>query len=240
MTKRIYLAILIIPALFLLSACENATQQDQTQQTTQTQQGTDQAQQVPGQPETNTANQQGALKINDEIDPEIPPIEEPHDAPLSEGDQAAYISATQLNDEKLCEKITSEELKSECKLVVVDSNIFANAIESKDESECEKLSSDDQKSQCKITVQSEILIGQEQEKKKEVIMEENVLKYSIIDEGDYTNCNQLTDQNYIEECEKTILLNRAIQENDITVCEKASNKTTQDECKRLIQLDSNL
>lgn len=152
---------------------------------------------------------------------------------ISEADQAAYAGAKQLSDATMCDKISNEKFRQQCKTDLADRAVQAEAELKMDKSVCEKMSTKDRQEACKINIDV-IMKEQENSQKKAEAMATAYDKLNAVTAtADYTQCKTLQDQSFIDTCESNILTNKAMQTGDVTFCEKITNKDNQVTCKSL-------
>jgi hypothetical protein len=152
---------------------------------------------------------------------------------MSEPDKAAYIGAMKLGDTSMCDKISNESFKKQCKADVSDTKAEKEAIAKLDPSICVGMSTNDKQEVCKIHVETEKAIKLKSSQELEQVNEYNQLLAKLSSGNDPAACSELKNADTINECQDAIYFREAQIQKDKSVCSKIKNTETKSVCDGL-------
>lgn len=153
-------------------------------------------------------------------------------------DTNTVVQAVQSGNIELCETVTNENQKTECKMKVEDQIIFNEAIGNMSLEKCDGIKEENTKEKCKIIIKDSI--EKEELKAEELgsLQEQNELSSKFIKEDNLEGCESVEVENFKKDCIYNILIDRAIKSKDEKYCEQMEKDTETDECKSILQEQS--
>lgn len=142
-------------------------------------------------------------------------------------DNSIFTEATDSGSISRCNDILDKELKTSCEKVIDDRNATNVAIADMDKSKCNKVSDERYKKECETQVDAAVKAKNDEEKRLEIGKKAS-------DTGDFTICNQISDEDQAASCRYNILANQAMQQKNQSLCDNIGKKEFVDQCKKNI------
>jgi hypothetical protein len=160
---------------------------------------------------------------------------------ISEADQIAYDGAISTKDATICEKITNQEYRDECKTVLEENQKRQSAIESQNIALCEELKKQEDIDACKMEIEINKIIAENKKTQKQIRDNSLLFVEEIIVSGDISKCNNIEVEDIRKECEFTIAINEIKKTKDTSVCSEIQDEAIRQVCinnaDRILALD---
>lgn len=147
--------------------------------------------------------------------------------PNSPIDEQIYKDAINSNNSKLCNTISDQKLKEECKITIQDIAKKFEAINKSDLSLCNGINNKQLQESCTIQIQTAL----DQKNKLNSLFEDRTnLTEEAIKKNDTDICKGIDDENFQNECILSTLTDPGYKGKDKVECEQITNETLKEVC----------
>lgn len=216
MNIRSFVSLAALSGLFVFSGCTTLPESYLLQNN-----------EVPQDNQMSSQSNQGvSLTING--GEEQPPVTQ---QVLSEADFEAYASAKQLNDPAMCDKISADEFKNQCRTDFADLKIQMEAEQTIDKSACAGMSTKERQNICETSVEN--IIEQEKAAAPFVVSEDDKIRTEAVNTMNLEMCAQISTAQNKQNCEIEVILRHVLENREY--CKTLTDPTHKDICQGIME-----